>query len=299
MARCVRILPLGLKVLSFGTDWNEHRKDTNNSIRFRQKLSTQVSAGCFQLWLLCEALLSFSLVFCLGQRLAGKKRLLRITSPCHTAVQWAEPGAMMCHGSTFAAFRIVFLCASFDLFLDVSRCFSMFLVPRGPRSPKSSGPSWEQLQAEHSELQNGDGDEAKELLLIYGMLLWDLMKGDFYQFMMGYDYISYDLYALIWLLNVGFIDHNGSQWLSDCAGAGELGWILFLLQTSLDADVGKPASQEEKTGASKFLNDISKQFLRFFFSLSLSLYNFIYLYIYISHNFWPLVSYLLGRPVAM
>ena len=72
------------------------------------------AAGCFQVWLLCEALLSFLLVFCLGQRLAGKKRLLRITSPCHTAVQWAEPG-----------------------------------------------PSWEQLQAEHSELQNGDSDEAR------------------------------------------------------------------------------------------------------------------------------------------
>ena len=73
--------------------------------------------------------------------------MLRITSPCHTAVQWAEPGATMCHGSTFAAFRVVFLCATFDMFLDV---FSY-----------APGPSWEQLQAEHSELQNGDSDEAR------------------------------------------------------------------------------------------------------------------------------------------
>jgi hypothetical protein len=93
-----------------------HEQLLNNSIRLvLQKLATQVSAaGCFQVWLLCEALLSFLLVFCLGQRLAGKKRLLRITSPCHTAVQWAEPGATMCHGSTSTAFRVVFLCATFS-----------------------------------------------------------------------------------------------------------------------------------------------------------------------------------------
>ena len=55
------------------------------------------------------------------------------------------------------------------------------------------------------------------------------------------------LYALTW--GGGF---NRSHWWDHSAGAGELGWILFLLQTSLDADVGKPTSQEEKTGASKF-----------------------------------------------